>query len=443
MSKGQTEEDCEDPERLVVFDDVSPVVYTVPVNLHFQLLNLFLLLCGVNLAKSKVLPMVGKSLCDNCVFNNGNLPELIDKFDLSAKGNCEVVSESLNNFVIVILDRVIKELEGESKTFLTLVMIEFQLLMITRGKHELSKSKKKELRKVVKNLLKEEHNRSNLVIWSAYVSVERLIGRPGEAESILETALTIHSGKDISICNEETVGLLSLYRMHCETMLKFQICDTDKLWERQECSSKAVKQNVIQILCCAIEGKKYNSSKLETVSSTSQLKIRARLKKLIEEGCASCDKLPVSGENGIRYTKYLYFLELCVCSGLFEYCSRGLDSSLSVYQWARSLSQGSQLGANLDLFKAELRLLLYHMACVSTPLTILRNTLDTAMSQHPNESCFLKLFVDVENRSRIAGRLQRYFDKMTRNLMSPVPACVAIWSQLVYLERIKQTELGK
>ena len=440
MPKGQTEDDCEDPERLVVFDDVSPVVYTVPVNLHFQLLNLFLLLCGVNLARSKVLPMVGKSLCDNCIFNNGNLPELID---LSAKGNCEVVSESLNNFVIVILDHVIKELEGESKTTFTLIMIEFQLLMITRGKHELSKSEKKELKKVVKNLLKEEHNRSNLVIWSAYVTVERLIGRPGEAESILETALTIHSGKDISICNEETVGLLSLYRIHCETMLKFQICDIDKFWERQECSSKAVKQKVIQILCCAIEGKKYNSSKLETVSSTSQLKIRTRLKKLIEETCASCDKLPVSDENVIRYTKYLYFLELCVCSGLLEYCSRGLDSSLSVYQWARSLSQGSQLGANLDLFKAELKLLLYHMACISTPLTILRNTLDTAMSQHPNESCFLKLFVDVENRSRIAGRMQRYFDKMTRNLMSPVPACVAIWSQLVYLERIKQTELGK
>ena len=437
LSKNQNEEDCEDPERLVMFADISPILHTVPAALYFWLIYLLLTLCGMSWTKCKILAV--KSFCGKSIFKSLNLSDIIGRLEFSFKGSFEASTENLNNFITLLLEHIIKELQGEGKTILTLILIEFHMQRLGHGKQELSKSDKKELRKTVKNLLKAEHNRNNLVVWSAYVTVERLIGKSGEADTILETALTMHSGKDISVINEETVGLLSLYRIYCEAVLRFKLCDIDKLWEKQEHVCKGDKQKIIQILFCAIENRKFSTGKLEAVSSTTQLKIRAKFKKLID---GAVTKISLSEENTFQRTDYLYFLELCICSGLFEYCSVGLDSSLSVCQSARSLLHGSQQGADVDLFRAEIRLILYHMACVSTPLKVLRNCLDTALSQHPDEADFLKLFVDVEKRSRITGRLHRHFDKFTRNLTSPVPALVAVWSQQEYLERIRQQELG-
>ena len=448
VSEGQTEEDCEDPERLVMFDDISPVLFTLPANLHIHLMNFFLHLLGMNLTKYKLTTLS----CYKCSLLQLSLSDIADMYEvLPLKGKSktlpeDLVPEDLGQFIIYSLQQALKQFKGQEQTMLTLILIEFHMHKLNQGKVDLSKSDKKELRKIVKNLLKEEQNRNNLIIWNAYVNVERLIGKQGEADVILETALAMHSGKDVSVITEDTVGLLAVYRNYCEVVLKFKSHDIVALWEGQDCISKDMKQIVVQSLCCGLENRKFVKNKLEAVSSTTLLKMRSKFKKLTEAAIAKISSL--SDESALLNTDCLYVVELCMCYGYFEYCSSGLESSQSAYQHARNLlckriNKGVQFTLlEVELIRAEIRLVLYHMATVSMPLSVLRSCLDSALSQHPNEHDFLRLYVDVEKRSRIAGRLHRCFDKLTRCPTSPVPVVVAVWSQLEYLNRIKVADSG-
>ena len=438
VSAGQTEEDCEDPERLVMFDDISPVLFTVPEKLHLQLVTFFLVFSGLSFSRNYLVPV--KKCWKQFLHNNSSLSDvLVDMFPFSEDSH--QIPENLRNFITLLLQQVVAAFEGHEQTIVSLMLIEFHLQMICQGKKELSKGDKKEIRKIVKNILKEERNRNNLLVWHAYVTVERFIGKQGEPDAILETALAMHSGKDISVISEETVGLFSLYRTYCETILQMGAADITTLWERQAAISKEVKQKVVQALYCALENRKYIHNKLDAVPAIAQLKMKSKLKKLM---AAAANKLSKASDITSHRTDYMYFLELCVCSGFLEYCSSGLEASRVVYQSARDLLQTSCLKERqlqqmqVDLFREEIRLILYHMASVSTPLSVLRNCLDTALAQHSTEPDFLQLFVDIEKQSRIVGRLHRCFDKLLQSLTSPVPALVAVSSQLEYLTRIQQ-----
>ena len=441
MSADQTEEDCEDPERLVMFDDISPVLFTVSEKLHLQLVIFFLGFSGLSLMQNYLIPV--KQCCKRFILDNSGLSDVLVSVSKSPFiESSHLIPDNLRRFITLALQLIASGLEGHRRTIVTLLLIEFQVHTIRQGKKELSKSDKKEIRKMVKNTLKEEHNRNNLIVWHAYVTVERFIGKQGEADLILETALVMHSGKDISVVSEETLGLLSLYRTYCELILQMSAVDIAVLWERQGVVSKEVKQKVVQVVYCALENKKCIHNKLEAVSATAQLKMRSKLIKLIEAGASKLSE--ATNNSKFHETDYMYFLELCACSGLFEFCSSGLEACRNVYQTARNLLQTSRpqemvaQQMHVDLYREEIRLILYHMASVSAPLSILRNCLETAIAQHPSEADFLRLFVEIEKRSRITGRLHRCFDRLLHGLTSPVPAMVAISSQLEYLHRIQQ-----
>ena len=443
MSAGQTEEDCEDPERLVMFDDISPVLFTVTDSLHLQLVVFFLGFSGLSLTQNYLVPV--KQCCKRFILDNSGLSDvLVSMKKLPFFENSQGIPENLSQFITLALQQIASGFEGLERTIIILLLIEFQTQTISEGKTQLSKSDKKEIRKILKNILKEEHNRNNLIVWHAYVTIERYIGKQGEAEAILETALAMHSGKDISVVNEDTLGLLSLYRIYCELILQMGASGITALWERQGLVSKDVKQKVVQVLHCALENKKCVHNKLEAVSATAQLKMRSKLKKLIEAGAR---KLSEAANSKSHEINYMYFLELCVCSGLLEFCSSGLEACQNVYQSFRDLVQTIRMKEivkhqmRTDLYREEIRLILYHMASVSAPLSVLRTCLEVAMAHYPNEADFLKLFVEIEKRSRISGRLHRHFDGLLNGLTSPVPAVIAISSQLECLHRIR--EAGK
>jgi hypothetical protein len=86
----------------------------------------------------------------------------------------------------------------------------------------LQQSRKKKLKSLVKDFLKQDQNRNNLLFYREYALIEWELGNHDGACKILTTAITAQPGAlpVVSVLNEqEKSGLVSLYRTLCELYL--------------------------------------------------------------------------------------------------------------------------------------------------------------------------------------------------------------------------------
>ncbi|CAG2236936.1 unnamed protein product [Mytilus edulis] len=83
-----------------------------------------------------------------------------------------------------------------------------------------------------------------------------------------------------------------------------------------------------------------------------------------------------------------------------------------------------------DLFNFSIRLSKHHMAVNITPLSSLRQIVQHAMKIFPENPYFLQVFIDIELKMYISGRLDRYFSHTIRSVDSPIPVIFAVYSIL-------------
>ncbi|XP_053406186.1 nuclear exosome regulator NRDE2-like [Mercenaria mercenaria] len=427
--QGQTEDNCEDVERLVMFDDVSPVLFNIAENLHFELVVSFLKFLCLPTQVSLTAEQSG-IFCENVIdvtrFCQGSVNE-----DVIFSPN----NESIRSFAVELLKLAIPCFAEKRRTDLTLCLIETQL-----GNYEtehLSKSDKKEMKKIMKNVLKEENNRNDLFVWSAYIDLERLIGKPGEGESVIEMALTMYSGGSVEPANEHTVGLISLYCQYCEMLLQMDKEKPCKLLPRTLPVSSEIKKKVLSVINCLMEARKFNSKDLTDISGAGVLKTLSTLSRL----CSTSREI-VCSKGACELSKE-QFLKLIWCHGLFVYCKSGLSSSLDIYSSViTSLANCSENLSNIQrrLYEDQLKLIVFHMSTSSSPLHILRERLDIALQRFPDDPVFLLLFVDVERKSRISGRFNLFFDRWCRTVEAPTPAVIAVLFQLDFIQDMKNSD---
>ncbi|KAK3092572.1 hypothetical protein FSP39_004529 [Pinctada imbricata] len=437
ISKDETEEDCEDVDRLVLFDDISPFLIDIPESLCFDLMYAFLQTIGAGEERSLTSDLMSQCYVEDLSSLSQNMQVLLSLNNFSQN------SSVVESFVTAVCQQTGKVLNSEHKTNLALLMLNYKADKVIQSVNQTSAAIKS-IKSLFKSVLKEPENRENVDIWMRYAQLLWKCGQNQEAIGILEMAISLlgpKKGQDV----------IQMYRVLVELLLGFteveRLCSMGRKDQRNDVNpSKA-----LSVLSCLVEGKHQNVKKYESVSPIAILKCGKTLETLTN---ASWLKIQEEiGEDGNLCLRR--YLECVKCKALFEYIntSSKIDTATSVlnqalvemYKFADSHSvsisdldtcnasdkvTGTVSKLLYDIFKYKVRLVQHHMNLSSYPLQNLRSVIDAALELFPNDSCFLQAFLDCEKGSHFLGRVDRYFSRSLSRVTSLVPVVYAVMSQL-------------
>ena len=158
------------------------------------------------------------------------------------------------------------------------------------------------------------------------------------------------------------------------------------------------------------------------------------------ENLTNKDKLKILTRSELKYICDTFRL-----LSLFEYSfgKHEIELATSVLEDAIKhlfeFIQGSQLDKELsdkvqfvmeNLFHLSIRLTKHHMSVNTSPLSTLRSIVEYAMKIFPDKPHFLKVFIEIELKTFICGRLDRYFSHILQSTKSPIPVVFAVYSIL-------------
>ncbi|KAM4542210.1 nuclear exosome regulator NRDE2 isoform 1-T1 [Odontesthes bonariensis] len=457
-TKGQSEEDCEDPDRQVLFDDIGPsMICLSSPELQLRLLLHFLSFLG--LPVGSVLP------ADSCqpdlllenlsLLTQGNeLQHPLTSYDLPDPGVNSVghmttlqgtrkwvgLGKQGEKFLTNVLSTVQSVLPPHHRSFLSLSLIQYEKLKVLRC---LCNNKKrlriqgKRSKRFAKRLLKEPDNRSSLVLWREYAHLEWMLGSLDEARKVFSTATAL----------EGTKGLSSP-----------TLCELCLLWSQLEVENRAKEpagrltdvttSPAVCVLTRLAEGTSSTSS--ESLSPVSILKARKSYEQALTANLSALEQnmknLQPNRKDGLE--EKLRFRGLVGCYALFQYLTVSIQAATAVYSQARerleelyrtltpektshSAADSSHCAKRLAsecevLAVQQAALLKYHSNIGVFPLKTLRETLTSALSAWPSSAPLWSIYVQVENRYHSAGRARRFFHSVIRDSSSVVPRLFAI-----------------
>uniref|UniRef100_A0A6Q2XAU2 NRDE-2, necessary for RNA interference, domain containing n=1 Tax=Esox lucius TaxID=8010 RepID=A0A6Q2XAU2_ESOLU len=416
-TKGQSVEDCEDPDRQVLFDDIGPsMIRLVRPDLQLCLLLSFLHFLGLPADPSCYSAPSWSVLLDDLTL----LEEVHDQdapltsYDLlvpgvspvghmtslqgtrKGAGLCKQGEEFLDNMFQMILPL----LPAQERAILSLHWIQYEKLKVlrcARGRNKKRlKAQGKRSKRLAKRLLKEPENRGRLSLWREYAHLEWLLGNLEEARKVFDTAL----GLGVS-------GGLADPAL-CDLCLLYAQLEVEEAWR-----------------VGSAEGSSYApfSGQLAPVAV-----LKAR--KTYEQAVESYLPGRVKGLVG--------------CYALFQYLTVGIDATDAVYNLARerleqqpNTAAQEQVVGELDWTRStalecealavqRAALLRHHTDASVYPLGHLRLALTSALVRFPSSAPLWRLYVQVENRYHSAGRARRFFHSVTKVSASVVPRLFAI-----------------
>ncbi|XP_069115454.1 nuclear exosome regulator NRDE2-like isoform X2 [Argopecten irradians] len=461
VSNGETEEDCQDMERLVLFDDISGVLFTLPKQLHFEVVVQFLMFLGVDrdFWMSTVNTFDSQSNVD-CV------SQVLDKILLSeCHGNTKVPS-LLKTFINSLLEQMVTYFDNDSNSHSILTALRLRFLKQCIGD---SSSGLKQLKKFGKSLLKEQRIRNNAYVWSEYTALLWEVGGAQEARPVAEAALSLLSKSESDMDISTQCGLVRLYRMLTEMILKFphghqDVCGDRIQIKEAENSSEEARWG----LQCLVEGKSIKDSRPNMNPFNSVLTMKKMNKML--EGYVKILKLELHATSSMCVLTLQHFCEFTRCCALYAWLSQAdrlkesiglVDLTLSKVQHLlpeQTTSDNSEHSHSVQLtsnysrvleehHKTKVRIILYHMSTMSAPLTCLRSAITCALGDFPCSPYFLWLFTQAELKANAWSRLDRFFTHRLKDGAQPIPLLIAILSQVQRLcnleEQMRKDKLCK
>uniref|UniRef100_I3KTW5 NRDE-2, necessary for RNA interference, domain containing n=1 Tax=Oreochromis niloticus TaxID=8128 RepID=I3KTW5_ORENI len=439
-AKGQSEEDCEDPDRQVLFDDIGPsLICLSSPELQLRLLLRFLSFLGLPvdsvlsvspgqpglllenlslLTQGKTCPLTSYDLPDGGINSVGHMTTLQGTRKWVGLG------KQGEKFLTNLFSMLQPVLPPHYRAFLSLSWIQYEKLKVMRCLHSGNKkrlrSQGKSSKRVAKRLLKEPDNRSSLVLWREYGHLEWLLGNLDEARKVFSTATALGGPK----------GLGSL-----------ALCDLCLLWSQLELEDGAKERGgqpadvtaspAVSVLTRLAEG----TSASSTSSSLSTVSILKARKSYEQALAASLSALDQNRKEKLRLRG------LVGCYALFQYLTVSVQAANAVYTQVRekmeelhrtltaaeqqlNSSKEGKLARSLAVQQAGL--LKYHNSVAVFPLVTLRQTLTSALPVWTTSVPLWSIYLQVENRYHSAGRARRFFHSVTRNCSSVVPRLFAI-----------------
>uniref|UniRef100_A0A3Q3W2X8 Uncharacterized protein n=1 Tax=Mola mola TaxID=94237 RepID=A0A3Q3W2X8_MOLML len=430
-AKGQTEEDCEDPDRQVLFDDIGPsLILLSSPELQLCLLLRFLEFLGLPVESLLcAAPCWTGLLLENLSFltqgknETLNLPDHgVNSVNLmtTLQGTRKWVGLGKQGDAFV---GKMGQLGFNSKECLPfelvyLLCIHQVLLCLRCNNKKRLRSQGKSSKRVAKQLLKEPDNRSSLVLWREYGHLEWLLGNFDEARKVFSMAMVMGAAK----------GLKS--PSLCELCLLWAQLEVEEGAHVQGGLTDVTESPPVCLLSKLAEGN--SSSSHSSSQSLSPVFILKARKSYEQEMTTSLSALEQNLQN-FQATKQekLRLKGLVGCYALFQYLTVGIHAANAVYSQARermeelNIEDGS-LSSCEAIAVQQAALLRYHNSISVFPMEPLRQMLTSALSTWPNSAPLWSIYVQVENRYHSAGRARRFFYSVTRDNSSVVPHLFAI-----------------
>ena len=338
-SKEETEDDCEDPERLVLFDDLKKCVFIVDNEEEkFFILCSFLMFLGVPLRKMYPQCCTPFSAAEEAVYKSDvfgvHLGSSVKGGDFPFKSHYQNAAFALN-----VISQSRQCFSDKLNSILSLIMAKYKHHIMCEGESDIGKKKVKEVRKFVKNLLKEGLNRNSLLMWEFYARVEWTSGAEGAVESarnILNKAISLAAPKISNITNQRERCLASkLYRSYAELELAFPTDLRDlKLTLQTHCSTSAQSHHrVTRLMCSLVDGA---ALQLEVpVKAESPIRL-LKCRKLFEEYITTELNSLINSDSTspVEFEPFAdhVFVNIVVCYSLLQYSTVGIERASYVYE---------------------------------------------------------------------------------------------------------------
>ncbi|XP_041928788.1 nuclear exosome regulator NRDE2 isoform X1 [Alosa sapidissima] len=467
-STGQSEEDCEDPERQVLFDDIGPSMIRVTrPNLQLHLLASFLHFLGLPVLSSTSSSSQLRSLLldDLSLLQDQRDPERpLTSIHLQSSSSSSSLSgvspvghmtvlgtphkqaglcKPGEEFVQNVLQQVAPLLPAEDRAVLHLSWLQYERLKVLRcvrsGNKKRLRGQGKRSKRLAKRLLKEPENRGRLGLWREYAHLEWLLGNLEEARKVFDTALGMGVArglKDTALCH-----LCLLYA-------QLEVEETWRAEGQSAAGTAPASSAAVHILTKLAEEATYTPFSGQ-VAPVAILKAR----KSYEQAVEVC----LAGLEAGRSKKAQHVAGLVGCYALFQYLTVGMDAANMVYRQARerlgqhaSTTQqntsvdSSSANANSSSGKAtsisvtgecealavqQAALLRHHTSTSVFPLVHLREALTSALTHFSTSAPLWHLYVQAEARYHSAGRARRFIHSVIKSDQSVVPYLFAVWAE--------------
>ncbi|XP_029982132.1 protein NRDE2 homolog isoform X2 [Sphaeramia orbicularis] len=475
-SKGQSEEDCEDPERQVLFDDIGPsLICLSSPDLQLRLLLHFLSFLGlpVDSVLSGEPSQPGLMLENLSFLTQGNdLQRPLTSHDLPDLGVNSIghmttlqgirklvgLGKQGERFVTNVLNMVQPVLPAHHRAALSLSLVQYEKLKVLQSVHSGNKKRLrlqgKRSKRIMKRLLKEPDNRSSLVLWREYAHLEWLLGNLDEARKVFSTAAALGGSKGLS-CSH--------------------LCELCLLWAQLEVEDgpnvhggglrDVTASSAVSVLTRLAEGTSLVfPSSSQSISPVSILKARKSYEQAVTANLLTLDQNPHNPQatrKGHEDLQVQQFRGLVGCYALFQYLTMDIHAANTVYSQARDRMEGLHSKLTLDskceketnlssreaaadsshtfryyvnrlaseceaLAIQQVALHRYHNNTNVCPLASLREALTAALSTWPSSAPLWSIYVQMENHYHSAGRARRFFHSVVRNNSSVVPRLFAI-----------------
>lgn len=440
VSKGETEETCEDAERLVLADDVKKFIFllTTPAE-RAQMVCRCLELFGIDI--SAVFKPIAADL-----FSDG-LDRIVNRsvFDRSCADGWSSLDKR-NTFVINILKQSLPHFEGHWKTFLIVKLCDTLLIC----------EPLKSVKKWLKGVLKEKENRDCMALYEQYALLEWRDGACNEARRIMDTALSMHANT-----------LSQAESMNGDVLLNDTVCSACKL-SRTYASlelglglpngySKVNDGISVQRALNVLLRMFAKLGQAENNSPTAILKQRRLLEQLLERSLQAT----ITREQSGLSVDDLCRLAVCGhmtshltwCLAYLLYITSGIAAASSVYDQVTD-----QLAANLtadpnsqtlnnhlhrEMVCDYVQLLQHHANTSMASLDPLRSVLLNALQRYPSDSTLVAAYVAVEGRAVLAHKMRRVFHRVVRNSRhSVLPWVYVVLAEHDRVARLQQHALS-
>ncbi|KAL8607399.1 hypothetical protein ACOMHN_024424 [Nucella lapillus] len=434
--KGETEDDCEDLDRLVLYEDVAPVLLRLHRSASLSrlvrsFLDLLGLVQGERGGDGGGLHFRQFALTSLWQIPSASVIAVNIGVDSSWQPRAEVVT-----FVEEVLRQSAAYFSSYQRTGLNR-----QLLRLQTEKHgrrdvtALSERAAKEVRRFGKGLLKEVQNRNDLLLWDAYIRSEWAFGKFKDATSMLHTALTMFTTTAAGDDHAEMTGLFALYRTLAEIYLNFTPLELATLPGRKSSPPEA-KNKVLSSYACLLERSQFRVPKGEAAPSAQTLRTRRKFQSMVADLLG--DAASLSADSSATQHAVL----LVNCFALFELCACGITEAVEVFDSALQVCTAASQKDNpppvklmyseleKDLHQTLLSLLKNHTAVNVVSTSSFRSHLDRALSRFPNCAQFLCQFVEVELRTFMAWRLRRFFEAAGQDPVTVFPMLCAVLAEL-------------
>ena len=431
ISKGETEDDCTDPDRMVVFDDVSSSLFKFRSDeLKYKLLIRFIeFLSGQQLQTNiPSLPPVlintdSLQLTSTCVYHSvlfGRAIQDIPGFAQHIRGGCtQSKSIKLVSFVRSALFQILEFVPEHLYTDFVLKIVNFELGVLALPRQfspqQLTKQQKtglKTLKRNLKSILKAPNNRNNLTLWAMY---SLIAGNTGEAHQVLCTALEQATAKGLPSDAFARMELALVFRSYVEMELTDFFLTSNTQSKERSLNSLVVYAEDIAF---------HSQNVLSAVSSTRVVKAEKlcyeRMTSLLTRCAAANDSVLVDTA-----------IEVSNCCALFKYLTRGVHECLATFRTAIEQlkiadCQKSSIGR---LYMAAVGILWCHSMAVPSPRHMLRELIQEALDFFPDDIQMFALYSELESRLHVVGRLRRSMDLVMKQSTSPLTWLVSILTE--------------